>query len=146
VQVAAKFDNFNNLPYLTMATLETGSKNVLALGCLNGEVRIYNLSAEANFNLICSFGAHLRMINQIVSYKDYLITCGDDCFVNVWKINTSDDNENKVSIVYNYEFSHKMPVGVSVLKDAENNTNNKNILVSFFDNTKLGLIKNLNIL
>ena len=106
VQVAAKFDNFNNLPCLTMATLETGSKNVLALGHLNGEVRIYNLSAEANFNMICSFGEHLTMINQIVSYKDYLITCGDDCFVNVWKINTSDDNENKVSIVYNYEFSH----------------------------------------
>ena len=139
VEVAAKLDNINNLPCLSLAIVER-ENNLLAIGYLNGEVRIHNFSQDKNsnnFELKTTIGAHLRMLTQVISYKDCLITCGDDCFVNIWKL----DNESNVTIVGNFELTDKMPVGLSILE----NDDSVSLLVSCYDKASLALIKNLNI-
>jgi len=131
-EVVAKLDSLTYLPCLSMAVMES-EINILACCYLNGEVMLHNLS---DFQLLSSFGAHIRMITNIIAYKDCFITCGDDCFVNIWKI----DNQNNLKVIGNYELSDKMPIGVAI-----NNENNGKVdlIVTMFDNTVLGLIENL---
>jgi WD40 repeat protein len=135
IEISVKLDSLTNLPCLSMAILQT-DKTILAIGYLNGEVKLHDLSS-GKFDLICSIGAHLRSINNLISYKNYLITCGDDSFVNVWKI----DNNFNVVIAYNIELNDKMPVGMALLEKE----GKLDLLVSCYDCTSIAIIENLNI-
>jgi hypothetical protein len=131
VEVAAKLDSLTNLPCFSMTVIEAMHKNILAISYLNGEVKLYDLSS-GNFELLSTLGAHLRVINNIISYKNYFITCGDDCFVNIWKV----DKDDNISVIGNYELIDKMPVGAAILEG----DGKVELLVSSFDHPCLALI------
>src|SRR5690606_16671575 len=105
VEVAAKLDNYNNLPALSMGVIEVDSKNILAIAFLNGEVKLHNFNNDS-FELITTIGAHLRIITHLITYKNAFVTCGDDCFINVWKV----DNDYNIKIAGNYDLKDKMVV------------------------------------
>jgi hypothetical protein len=92
---------------------------------LNGEIKIYERTG-ATFALSFTLSAHLRTINSLTSYKNYFITAGDDCYVNIWKLSGDD-----VKLVESIEAADKMPVGV------EYDVNNKLLLIAFFDSLSL---------
>jgi WD40 repeat protein len=109
IEISAKLDNPNNLPCLTLSIINKPKPRVAA-GYANGEIRIYNIDI---FELEFTIAAHLRMITSLTSYDKYLISCGDDCFVNVWKC---DDN---IDIHKSIEIPDRMHIGVQVYQTGE---------------------------
>jgi WD40 repeat protein len=140
VETLAKLDNYYNLPSLSMAVIHINLKNILVIGYLNGEIRLHNLSS--NYELMLSLGAHLRLITHVSAYNDYFITCGDDCYVNIWKL----DKDDKILNKGNFELCDKMPVGACVLeRENTGNTQILDLLVSVYDSSNLVLIQNISI-
>jgi WD40 repeat protein len=139
VELLTKLDNFNNLPALSMCIINNSSskKNILVNCYLNGEIRLHDLSSN-KYELIVSLGAHLRLITSIDSVKNCFVTCGDDCFVNVWKF----DEENNIQNKGNYELKDKMPVGACIIEKPGNKID---IFVSVYDSCNLALIQDINI-
>jgi WD40 repeat protein len=135
VEVAAKLDAGNNLPCLVMGVIDNKIKSVLAVGYVNGEVKLYNLSSNS-FELLFSISAHIRNINSLTTYNNYLVTSGDDCYVNIWKLN----NEDNISITASYELNDKMPVGVAI---SENKDGTVDLIACCYDNTSLALAEGL---
>jgi WD40 repeat protein len=128
----------NNLPCLSMGVIETSDNNFYLLNAyLNGEIRIYktNMSSSPDkFFLISILGAHIRMITALTIYKNYFITAGDDCYVNIWKL---DKNEN-VTLESSHELPDRMPIGVQINHKSES----FDLLVGCYDNTELIIIHN----
>jgi WD40 repeat protein len=138
-----------NLPCLGMGIIETPTDDNFYLinSYLNGEVRIYKkaeLSLQSksapseSFALVSKLGAHIRMINCMLTYKNYFITAGDDCFINIWNFN----KDEKISLHSSYELKDKLPVGIALnIKE-----NGIELISCTYDNTYLALIRidNLN--
>lgn len=139
IDLLAKLDNYNNLPALSMCIINdiANKKNVLVNCYLNGEIRLHDLSTN-NYDLIVSFGGHLRLITCIDSVKNCFVTCGDDCFVNIWKLDDQNNIENKG----NYELKDKMPVGTCIIEKPDHKID---VYVSVYDSCNLILIENINI-
>lgn len=137
-----KFDSIDNLPCLSLTNLYSKKNNYLAGGFLNGEIKIYLnkyfSGIEKGFDFIISIYSNLRMINSLCSYNNYFASCGDDCFINIWKIN---DN-NEVSIIGNYEISDKMPLAAEFVS---NENGNVDLIATCFDTPSLTHIENLNL-
>ncbi len=137
-----KFDSINNLPCLSLANLYVKKYNYLAAAYLNGEIKVYinrysSLSySETGFDLLYCIHSNLRMINSLTSYNNYLASCADDCFINIWKI--SDNGE--VSIIGNYEISDKMPLAAEFVPNANGKID---LIATCFDNPSLTLIENM---
>jgi len=138
-----KFDSIDNLPCLSLANLYVKKYNYLAAAFLNGEIKLYlnkysSRSSEKGFDLIYSIFSNLRMINSLSSYNNYLVSCSDDCFINIWKINEN----NEILIIGNYEISDKMPLAAEL---TENSNSKINLIATCFDSPSLTLIENLDL-
>lgn len=131
-KVLSKFDDINNLPVTTLVTIEFDKVSYFIGSFVNGQVKIYVNNNDNNFSsdLIFTLSAHLRNINSLISYKNYFITAGDDCFINIWKLN----NEKEISLIESIETTDKMPIGL------EYDINNKLLLIAFFDTLSLSSI------
>lgn len=128
-----------NLPCLALGVIENLDGNFYVLGSfLNGEVRIYKTNSSLSpdkFYLFSTLGAHIRMINSLITYKNYFITAGDDCYVNVWRL---DKNEN-IFLESSHEIRDKMPVGLVL----NHKTDVTDLIVACYDNTQLVKIEGL---
>jgi WD40 repeat protein len=129
-----------NLPCLAMGVMDSGITNgdgCYLINCfLNGEVRIYkNLKTSSTDKLVLLsiLGAHLRLITSLAIHKNYFITAGDDCFVNIWKL----DQEENISLESSHELKDKMPVGVAF----NIKTDSTDVIACCYDNTYLAVIK-----
>ncbi len=146
VENLIKFDNIDNLPCLSLSNLYTKKYNYLAAAYLNGEIRVYlnKYSAmnkgnnEKGFDFVYSIFSNLRMINSLCSYNNYLASCSDDCFINIWRIN---DN-GEINIIGNYEISDKMPLAAEF---SLNSNGKMNLIATCFDTPSLTLIEGLNL-
>lgn len=107
IEIKTKLDNPSNLPCLTLTIINKPVPR-LAAGYANGEIRIYDLST---YKLAFTIAAHLRIITSLTSYDKYLISCGDDCYVNVWKC------EDSIDIHRNIEIPDRMHVGLQVYEN-----------------------------
>lgn len=141
VENIIKFDNLDNLPCLSLANLYTDKNNFLGAGYLNGEIRIYLnrfFNMEKGFDFVYSIFSSLRMINSICCYKNYLASCSDDCFINIWKINDYQEIFN----VGNYEISDKMPLAAEFVCNVNGRVD---LIATCFDSPFLTMIENLNL-
>jgi WD40 repeat protein len=141
VEVQAKLDSLLNLPCLKLSVLESDGCSLLLAGYLNGEIKIWNISQEQKplYQLTHSIAAHKRLLTDITCYKNYFLSSGDDCFVNLWKY-----YEGEILIVGNFELPDKMPVGVGFeIKDKRNNF--VDIIACCYDFTSMVLIDNVSI-
>ena len=125
-----KIINPLKLPSLTTSIISLESKSILVAGYLNGEVKLFDLN---NGNLLSSVNAHLRMINSLQTYRNYLITLGDDCQCNIFKI-TSEEGE--IKLVSNFELPDRMPVGLVIITKS----NFFDLVISIYDSTELALV------
>lgn len=137
----AKFVNIDNLPCLSLANLYSRNSSFFAAAYLNGEVKLYRKNLQNNeikYDYYISLSSNLRMINSINSHKNYLVTCGDDCFINIFKM----DEKDEIALASNMEISDKMPVGSEFMY----NEDNKLIMIgTCFDNPSIMVIENLNV-
>lgn len=129
-----------NLPCLEMGVIEpTKSGSMYLINCfLNGEVRIYKNAKPAasdKLTLVSILGAHIRIITSLAIYKNYFMTAGEDCFVNIWKL---DEDEN-ISLQSSHELKDRIPVGV-VLNVKSDGTD---VIACCYDQTYLAVIKGL---
>ena len=143
INIIAKFINIDNLPCLSLANLynKNSTSSFFAGGFLNGEIKLFrrNISkGEIKYDLYTTINSHLRMINSLTSYKNYLVSCGDDCFINIWKL----DEKDEFSINSNIEITDKMPVGVEFIY---NDDKKISLIGTCFDNPAIMIIENLNI-
>ena len=93
---------------------------------------------EKGFDFVYSIFSSLRMINSICSYKNYLASCSDDCFINIWKINENQEIFN----VGNYEISDKMPLAAEFVCNVNGRVD---LIATCFDSPCLTMIENLNL-
>jgi WD40 repeat protein len=143
VNIIAKFINIDNLPCLSLANLynKNSSSSFFAGGFLNGEIKLFRkniINGENKYDYYSNISSHLRMINSLSSYKNYLVSCGDDCYINIWKV----DEKDEFSIHSNIEVIDKMPVGVEFVYNEKNKIS---LIGTCFDNPSLMIIENLNI-
>jgi WD40 repeat protein len=122
IEIAAKLDNPIGLPCICLTVINK-PQPMLAGGYANGEIRVYNINSD--FNIYLSIAAHLRLITSLTSYDNYLISCGDDCYVNIWKC-----NEN-IEIHKNIELPDRMHVGVEVYS----NNNKPELFITSYDSS-----------
>lgn len=139
-EVIDKIASPANLPCLEIGVIEPkNSVSMYLINCfLNGEVRIYKntkLSSSDKLVLVSVLGAHIRLITSLAIYKNYFITAGDDCFVNIWKL----DDEENISLQSSHELKDRMPVGVAF----NVNTDATDVIACCYDNTYLAVIKGL---
>jgi WD40 repeat protein len=128
IEIIVKLDNPLGLPCLTLAVIDK-PKPRLAGGYANGEIKVYNIGD--NYDLCFSISAHLRMITSLTSFDKYLVSCGDDCYVNVWKI------EENIEIHKNIEIPDKMHIGVQVFP----NNGKAELFITSYDSSSFSFIE-----
>ena len=117
-------DNEYNLPVVSLASINSQ----FISSYLNGELRIFSY---LTLQIQIIFQAHLKSINSLSVYSNYLISSGDDSIVNVFKL----ENE-KFELVKNIAIPDKTPVGAIIT-----NIENKPTLIScHFDNPVLAVL------
>ncbi len=135
IEVLSKLDNPYGLPCLCVRSV-ISPKPLLITGNISGEVRIFNL--KDNYDLVCSIGAHTRLITSMSTYNNYIITCAEDEYVNVWKINT----DGKVTNSANLEIPNRIPTGLTIVPVNENKIN---VVVACYDYQCLIYLDNINL-
>lgn len=118
------FEHEYNLP---VTCISNNNKYIFA-GYSNGEIRSYSLESLSLYFILQS---HIKCVTSISVYKQYLVTTGEDGFVNVYEIN----KEEILEIKNNIELDNKVPVGVVF-------SNNK-LYVSSMDTPILSYIDNV---
>jgi WD40 repeat protein len=132
IEVLEEWADILQIPCLSMDVMD---KQYLAAGFANGEVKVYNLNT---FDLEYSIASHLRLISNVKCYKNYIITAGDDCFVNVWVfLNKS------FSLFKSIEIPDRMPVGIGLYPLKNNKVE---LFVTSYDSPSFTYIENLNII
>jgi len=134
MQQIAKLDNLNSLPSLNLAIIQANKTSLLISGYINGEIKIHKLGDKPE--LVTSLGNHSRAITSLVVYNHYIVTCGDDCYVNIWKINSN----LKLLLVTCLEIPNRIPVGLTVLPVSENKIH---VMVACYDYNCLVLLDNI---
>lgn len=112
VELIAKYNGNSSLfPCLALTTLST-PRSICVAGFTNGEIKLFDLVTHEE---IASIGAHLRIVNSLTSVMNLFVSSGDDCYVNVWKIN----EDNKIELIRNVEIKDQMPIGSEIIFNSD---------------------------
>ena len=135
INIVQKLENPNTLQSLSLSTISMPIP-LLVCSYINGEIKLFKLSE--GYGLICSIGSSIRQISCIVTYMNYVIVCGEDGFINIWKVN----NDLKINLVTSIEIPNRIPVGAVVIPSSENKIS---IVVSCYDYNSLVYLDNINL-
>lgn len=101
------FNNEFELPSISISFFDFNK--YFASGLVNGEIRIYCVKS---LRLISSIQSHSRIINSLSTYQNYIASCSDDCYINIFKF-----TNEKLNLTKSIKVPDRMPVGVKLFKD-----------------------------
>jgi len=133
IQVIKQLENSLNIPTFCLASISAPSPLLIA-GYINGEIKIHKLTDSYDF--VTSLGDHLRMITSLVTYNNYIISSGEDSYVNIFRI----DDNLKIQLVSCHEIPNRIPVGLTIIPVSEKMIN---IVVTCYDYNCLVYLDNI---